>query len=262
VARFAWSHGILGIGVLLAAGLVTGARLPASASAEGFPPLLRRALDTFAGDHRGTLMAERHLSFTLHAGPFSRDVSNDVGVVLNDGTYVRTKYYAQTSNGKTDDDATLRSAERDANRDLEGGRGFFKRPIDPRYADDYRFEPADCADCASGERTFAFTSKVRDEQHGDGIATVDEATAHVVALSYTLDKAPAHATSAHVVETFGQALPKLWTCVRVAETFNGRVGIIGGSASMHYTLDHFRRLAAKNSLTATIDEALASREHQ
>lgn len=261
MARLVWSHGFLVVGAALASAVLAGTLAPAAASSEGSPALVRRALATFAGEHHGTLVAERHLAFSLHAGPFGRDVSNDIGVVINDGDFVRTKYYAQTSNGKIDDEATLRSAERDANRELDGGRGFFKRPIDPRYAEDYRFDPAECADCGVDTRTFSFTSKVRDEQHGDGTVTIDEATGHVLSLSYTLDKAPPHASSAHVVETFGQALPKLWTCVRVAETFRGRLGPIGGSASMHYTLDHFRRLVAKNGASATLDEALASRAH-
>ena len=261
MARLFWSYGFVAIGATLALGALNGTLATAAASTDGQPALVRRAVETFAGEHRGTLLAERHLSFSLHAGPFSRDVNNDVGIVLSDGVYVRTKYYDQTSNGKTDDDATLRTAERDANRDLDDGRGFFKRPIDPRYSDDYHFEPADCADCAAGERAFSFMSKVRDDQHGDGTATIESSSGHVVLLSYTLDKAPPHATSAHVVETFGQALPKLWTCLRVAETFNGRMGPIGGSASMHYTLDHFRRLATKSAASATLDEALAAREH-
>ena len=210
-------------------------------AADDVPALVRRAVAEYAADHRGPLGFSRHVVFTLHAGPLSRDVRNDVGVLMRDGEYQRVRYYTGETNGKADDAAALQRQEDQANADIAAGRGFVKRPVDPRFLDDYRFATAACADCAVGREAFAFTSTVHDRQHGHGTIVIDAATGHVEQISYTLEQPPEHATSGDMTETFGEALPGLWTCVRVLETYHGRVGLIGGSASMTTTLDRFHR---------------------
>jgi hypothetical protein len=225
--------------------------LAADASAS-VPALVQRAITVFATEHRGALTAQRHLSFVLHAGPLSHDVRNDVGIAFRDGADVRTKYYSQATSGRSDDEITLRRDEQHANDELAAGRGAFKRPVDPRYTADYRFAPGSCDGCAANERAFTFTALVRDRQHGDGSLSIDAASGHVVSLSYELAQPPERAESASVVETFGRALPDLWTCVRLVETFRGRAGFLSGTATMSYTLENFHRFAQLSQAEAAL----------
>jgi hypothetical protein len=215
------------------------------------PSLVHRAVTQYAAEHHGLLGFSRHVNFTMHAGPLSRDVRNDVGVLMQDGAYTRVRYYNGQTDAKTDDAKDLQRQEDDANADLAAGRGFVKRPVDPRFVADYRFASADCADCAAGRAAFSFTSVVHDRQHGHGTLIIDNASGRVDQISYTLDRAPDHAASGEVVETFGEALPGLWTCLHVEETYRGHLGPIGGTATMTTTLDHFRRFAQ-------VDTALAA----
>ncbi|MBV9647808.1 MAG: hypothetical protein JO043_10120 [Candidatus Eremiobacteraeota bacterium] len=224
------------------------------AASEHVPPLVHRAIARYAAEHRGELGFSRHLTFRLHAGPLIHDVSNEIGVLMRDGAFVKVRYYSATTNGKPDDAAELRRQEDRANADLGEGHGFFKRPIDPRYVADYRFEWAPCADCSAGQQAFAFSSVVHDEQHGHGIVVIDSSGAHVERLSYALDRAPDHASSADVVETFGEALPGLWTCLRVQETYHGHLGLISGTATLSYSLEHFHRFTDLESADAALTE--------
>ena len=227
------------------------------AATEPAPPLVKRAITLYEGEHRGDLGFSRHLNFKLHIGPIARDVKNEVGILMRDGAYVKVAYYSSTTNGKSDDAAELQKQEDKATADIAAGRGYFKRPVDGRYSDDYRFETTSCDGCAAGEDAFAFTSMIHDRWHGHGTLVLDRATARVVRISYTLDKPPDHASSADAVETFGEGMPGLWTCTHVDESYHGRLGIVSGTATMSYTLDHFKRFAQLESgLTALSQHAL------
>jgi len=252
-ARPSWS-----IRILLAA-LLTGAVLGpfGVAATEQAPPLVRRAIALYEADHRGDLGFSRHLSFKLHVGPMVHDVRNEVGILMRDGAYVKVRYYSSETNGRPDGSSEMQRQEDKANADIAAGHGFFKRPVDARYSDDYRFENASCDGCAVGESAFAFTTTVHDRWHGHGTVVIDNATARVVRIAYTYEKPPDHATSADAVETFGEGMQGLWTCTHVEENYHGRMGLIGGTATMTYTLDHFKRFAQLESgLTALSQHAL------
>jgi hypothetical protein len=223
----------------------------AAVAADDPPPIVKRAVAEYAADHRGAIAMSRHLSFTMHVGPMGQDVTNEVGIFMHDGAYVKTKYYAGTENGKTDDDASLRKQEDKANEDIAAGKGFFKRPMDPRFTADYKFDESPCA-CWHDTEHVKFTSLVRDASHGDGTMIIDKATARVQSIEYDMNKPPDHATSGHVIETYGEAIPGLWTCVKVEETYSGKVGFVGGNAHLAYTLDHFRRFAQTDAAVAAI----------
>lgn len=221
---------------------------------EPAPPLVKRAISLYEGEHRGELGFSRHLTFKLHVGPIAHDVKNEVGILMRDGAYVKVAYYNSSTNGKPDDAAELQRQEDKANADIAAGHGYFKRPVDGRYADDYRFDTATCDGCATGEDAFAFTSMIHDRWHGHGTLVLDRATARVVRISYTMDKPPDHASSADAVETFGEGMPGLWTCTHVDENYHGRMGIIGGTATMSYSLDHFKRFAQLESGLAALSQ--------
>jgi hypothetical protein len=236
---------------LLLAGVAPSA---VPAAPDGTPQLVRRAIADYGTEHRGELAFVRHLTFALKVGPVTHDVNNEVAVLMRDGDYVKVHYNDQSTNGKPDAATQVKHDEDKANADLSAGHGFFKRPIDPHFSDDYRFEAVSCDGCSSGEDAFAFTSSVHDVQHGHGTVVIDSASAHVVRVEYTLEQPPEHASSASGVETYGEPMPGLWTCVRVAETYHGRLGLIGGAATMTYTLDRFRRFSQLASGLAALSE--------
>jgi hypothetical protein len=235
----------------LSALAIGGALLPAGAQ-EDPPPLVHRAVMEYAATHRGNMTFSRHLAFAMHVGPIGKDVRNEVGILMRDGAYVRTKYYSGETNGHPDNDAALRRQEQSANDDLAAGRGFFKRPVDPRFVDDYRFEIAACP-CERDTEKIQFTSVVRDAQHGDGTLVVDKATARVLSIEYEMNRPPDHASSGHVVETYGDAGPGVWTCVHTEETYKGKVGFVGGNATLTYTYDHFKRLSNADAAVAALE---------
>jgi hypothetical protein len=184
----------------------------------------------------------------------NKEVTNEVGVLMRDGEYVKTKYYSGFTNGKADSDDDLRKQEDHANDDLSAGKGFFKRPIDPRYADDYHFETTTCDDdCHHDSVAFKFTSLVRDAQHGDGTLVVDKTTGRTYSIEYDMNKPPDHAASGHALETYGEAMPGLWTCLRAEEDYKGRMGFIGGGATLSYSYDHFRRYAQSEAAVAAVE---------
>jgi hypothetical protein len=189
-----------------------------AAAQDDAPAIVRAAVAAYAAEHRGTIAFSRHLNFSLRVGPMSQVVRNEIGVLMRDGAMVRTKYYSAETNGKSDDLSKLRQEEERANDELASGRSFFKRPVDSRYAADYRFEPATCDGCEHGVEAVKFTSLERDAEHGDGTMTIDRASSRVLTIEYTVNRPPQHASVERVVETFGDALPDLWTCVRVEQT--------------------------------------------
>jgi hypothetical protein len=239
------------VAALALAGLWLVSSRPLAAQ-DDTPPIVRHAVAAYTAELHGNLAFSRHLSFELHVGPMTRLVRNEVGILMHDGSYIRTKYYSGESNGKVDSDADLRREEDRANSDLASGRGFFKRPVDTRYMADYRFEPAACETCPRGAEGVKFTSVVRDAQHGDGLMQIRKASGRVLSIEYSINRPPDHASQAQVVETFGDALPDLWTCIAVEEIYHGRVGFVSGNATLHYTLDHFRRFSQQDAAVAAL----------
>ncbi len=224
-----------------------------AAAADDPPAIVRKAVADFALQTRGNLAFTRHLAFSMRIGPMNKEVTNEVGILMRDGQYVRTKFYAATTNGQPDSDSAIRKQEQHTNDELAAGRGFFKRPIDPRYVDDYRFEEAACADCKRDMQAIRFTSLVRDNQHGDGLLTIDKA-GRTYEIDYDMNVAPDHASSQHVVETYGEATSGLWTCLRSQETYKGHLGFVGGAASLDYNYDHFKRYAQPDAAIAALED--------
>jgi hypothetical protein len=216
------------------------------------PPVVRKAVADYALQTRGNLAFTRHLTFSMRVGPMNKQVTNEVGIVMRDGQYVRTKYYAATTNGQSDSDGSIRKQEQQTNDELAAGRGFFKRPVDPRYVDDYHFEETACSDCKHDTSAVRFTSLVRDNQHGDGTMTIDKA-GRIYSIDYDMNVAPDHASSGHVVETYGEAMSGLWTCLRSEETYKGHLGFVGGAANLDYNYDHFKRYAQPDAAIAALE---------
>jgi hypothetical protein len=85
---------------------------------------------------------------------------------------------------------------------------------------------------------------------------LERKSGRVLSIDYTMNRPPDHVSEARVVETFGDALPDLWTVVKVEQTFHGRVGFVGGLATLSYTLDHFHRFGEQAAAVAALTKGL------
>ena len=215
-----------------------GATARASAPMSNIPSVVQRAAQTAAIENSGVTVHERHITLSAEAGPAHFTQSNDAIMLMIDGTYTHIHYVRIEEKGRVLGENDVAKRETANNKDLERGTGFFKQPFDRRYIADYQYTTVPCA-CEAGEIDVHFTSLVHDDQHGVGTMRIDEATSHVTELTYTPYVLPDHANSATISETFGQALPGLWTIVRIDRVYDGRVLFVSGHGTVTEVLDHF-----------------------
>lgn len=214
--------------------------LPARASAplSSIPAVVQQAAQTAAFENAGVTVHERHITISAEAGPAHFSQSNDAIMLMTDGVYTHIHYLHIEEKGHALAASDVAKRETANNRELEQGAGFFKQPFDRRYTADYQYTTAPCV-CNSGEVDVHFASLMRDDQHGIGTMRIDEATGHVMELTYTPYVLPDRANSATISETFGQALPALWTIVRIDRVYSGRVLFVSGHGTVTEVLDNF-----------------------
>jgi hypothetical protein len=203
------------------------------------PAIVSRAAQTASLESAGVIVHERHITLTASAGPAHFSQRNDAIMLMNDATYSRIHYLRIEENGHVLNSNEMAKREAENNKELESGKAFFKQPFDQRYLADYQYTIVPCSLCASGEVAVHFSSPIEDEQHGAGDMHIDAATGHVLDLTYAPNALPDHANSGQVSETFGQALPGLWTIVRIDRTYSGRVLFVGGRGTVTEVLDNF-----------------------
>src|SRR6202051_69598 len=127
--------------------------IPASAAQAapgppGVPTLVQRPTTAYSADVRGTLGMQRHFSTTIKAGPIRHTETSESGVLFNDGTFVKIKYYQVADDGKAFSAKQLQAREAQTNSDWTTGKIFFKEPYDRRFMGDYSFsQPQVCAGC-------------------------------------------------------------------------------------------------------------------
>lgn len=215
--------------------------LPAQAGApmSNVPAIVRQAAQTAALENAGVTVHERHITVSAEAGLAHFSQSNDAIMLMTDGTYTHIHYLDIQEKGHELDANDVGKRESANNRDLDHGVGFFKQPFDQRYVADYQYTIAPLASSTSGEIDVHFASLIHDDQHGAGTMRIDEATGHVIELTYTPNALPDHASSGMVSETFGQVLPGLWTIVRIDREYSGRVLLVWGRGTVTEVLDHF-----------------------
>ncbi len=210
-----------------------------SASAQpGIPAIVAQAAQFTAVETSGIIVHERHMSVIAAAGPAHFSEMNDDVLLLSDGAYRHIHFLRMAENGRTLSADQMLKRENANNVEFEHGEGFFKQPFDRRYLTDYSY----AVTSASGDLiTVAFASALRDEQHGKGEMIVDATSGRISSLTYTPYVFPDHASGGTVTETFGEALPGLWTIVRIDSTYSGRVLFVTGHGAATETLDHFHR---------------------
>jgi hypothetical protein len=215
----------------------------ASAPASSVPVIVKQAAQTAALENAGVTVHERHVTVSAEAGMAHFTQSNDAIMLMTDGTYTHIHYLEIEEKGHTLAANDVAKRESANNRDLEHGVGFFKQPFDQRYTADYQYTTAPCA-CDAGEIDVHFSSFMHDDQHGTGTMRIDQATGHVLELSYTPNVLPDHANSGTVSETFAQALPGLWTIVRIDRVYSGRMLFVSGHGTVTEILDHFHHFTS------------------
>jgi hypothetical protein len=213
----------------------------ASASAQsGIPPIVSQASQVAAMASAGVIVNERHMSVTAVAGPMHFSNTNDALLLLSDGAYRHIHFLHMAENGKVLGSDQVLKKENQNNREFEAGSGFFKQPFDRRYLGDYAYTTTASSDAAQVE--VSFNSALHDQQHGAGQMTIDAASGRVTSVEYTPYVFPdRYASNGTVTETFGEALPGLWTIVRIDQTYGGRVLLVSGHGTVTETLDHFHR---------------------
>ena len=229
--------------------LLTICALVANAPARAASPVpasVQHAAQVAAQESFGVIVHERHITLVASAGPAHFSQSNDAIMLMNDATYSRIHYLRIEENGHVLNATEMAKREAKNNDELEQGKAFFKQPYDRRYLADYQYSVEPCS-CASGEVAVHFTSAIDDDQHGVGDMHIDTVTGHVLDLTYTPNVLPDHANSALVTETFAQALPGLWTIVRVDRTYSGRVLFVTGHGTVSEVLDHFHHFTDAES---------------
>jgi len=207
------------------------------------PAVVTFAAQTAAMENAGVIVHERHIAISAQAGPVHFSQENDAVLLMTDGTYRHIHFTRILENGHLKSIDQMAKTEDASNDALARGNGYFKQPFDRRYLSDYAYEEEAACDCKTGQVAVRFTSALRDEQHGSGQMIVDASSGHVLSLMYTPFVFPDHASAGSVTETFGQALPGLWTIVRIDRTYSGRVLLVTGRGNVSEVLDHFHRFS-------------------
>lgn len=218
------------------------------------PSIVKRAAEANAAGLRGFIGMQRHFSTDVHGGPVHHSEQSESGVLINDGAYVKIKYYKITQDGADFSQSKLDDRDSQTNRDWSAGKVFFKEPYDQRFLADYRFVEQACTGCAAGTVTVAFTSDIKDAQHGNGTMWIASSSARVERLTYVPNEFPPHASSGTVTESSGPATANLWYVTKIDSTYKGHVLIVSGSGTFTGSFDHFRRF----STAAEGEAALAS----
>lgn len=218
------------------------------------PEIVERAAAFNAEATSGVIVEERHIELNASAGPMHFSQANDAMVLLQNGDYKRLRYLRIVENGKPLAPDRVAQEEEQNNAELLRGKSFFKQPFDEHYLRDYTFAPAAC-ECAPHRRAIAFTSVVRDDQHGDGTMILDETSGKPITVSYTPDVLPEHASTGTTTETFGEAAPGVWTTISIQREYGGRVAIFHGNGVMIERIDHVQRFPDSNAGIAYLQRA-------
>jgi len=104
-----------------------------------------------------------------------------------------------------------------------------------------------------------FSSDIRDTQHGNGMMFIDQASSHVVKLTYTPNQLPPHATSGVVTEFSGQAMPNMWYVTRIVGLYSGRAFFMRGTGRFTGTFDHFERFDTIGLANAALENSAMKR---
>jgi len=217
------------------------APVPAAPVAAAVPAIVEHAVAAYEAEVRGAIGMMRHFTTGIQAGPVRHSETSVSGVLLSDGAFSKIKYYQVTQDGKAFDAQKLAQRDSQTNTDWAAGKIFFKEPYDRRFTGDYQFEVStSCTDCPAGTVDVAFTSAIRDAQHGNGTMLIESSSGRVQKLTYSPNAFPPHANSGTVTETSGGS-SGIWYVTRIDESYRGHELILTGTGTFTGTFDQFRR---------------------
>jgi hypothetical protein len=244
-------------GALVAAALLVagaGASLPGAASGD-VPAALRDAVATLAAQRHGVIAFARHYAYDQRAPAHNKLIVADSARIRRDGTIVVAKLYRQTVDGTPSGPDEIAKEQAELNKDVPDED--YTLPLSPSALGDYTFgTPSPCASCEDGVVAVAFTSRKRDDDHGDGTAYVDGKNRHFVRLEFVPSVTPKGADSGSVTITFGRALADLWDVVAEKQRYTGHVLFIHGSADVTISNRNYRRFDSLEQARAAVDAGL------
>jgi hypothetical protein len=202
---------------------------------------------------RGIIGMQRHFSTVLHAGPIHHTEESDSGQLMNNGSFVKIKYFRIVDDRKAFSAQQMTQRDAQTNQDWTVGKIFFKEPYDQRFIREYVFDPPQaCVACPAGTVAVIFGSGIHDTQHGSGTMWIEVATGRIDRLTYIPNVLPSHATFGTVTETSGRAMPNMWYVTRIDGTYQGRAFILKGTGTFTGVFDHFRRFSTVTQGTAAL----------
>lgn len=193
------------------------------------PPAIVRIAQRAASQERGVVLYRLHRVFDVHAGPSRRHDDLELAVVAQDAHVVKVRVLHAVSGGKPLDEAA--KAQIEHQYEQPKASDVFHRPFDPAYLNEYTYQALD-------EKTYRFTSVLRDGSHGDGTFSLD-GEENVVRYQYTPNVLPQYAKSGSVTNERAAVLPGLWHLTREAHEYAGRYFIFSGGATAVITYDSF-----------------------
>lgn len=217
---------------------------PAAASAADAHATMRQVGATYAEAMRG-VVAYRIVGVTAVRAPMmDKDMRFEGWHVSQNGDPVRIVLSELSTQGKAASDKERQEAEKKMNTDLQAGKMRFFAPYDPRYASDYTFADA-------GPNTIKFTSRVRDDRHGDGTLVLDKRGALVQA---TVVPAKSRANvEGSTLYTFGPSGPDgAVVLTQVKLSYKGAMGPLKGSFEMNQSQAQYRRFGSVEAALAKL----------
>ena len=95
---------------------------PAPAQTQAPSSLMERTVAAYAADVRGIIGLHRHFTTVVQGGPVRHTEESDSGFVMNDGAFVRIRYYRVADDGKEFSAQQLQQRESETNRDWAAGK--------------------------------------------------------------------------------------------------------------------------------------------
>lgn len=191
---------------------------------------------------RGVVGFRLHRVLDVHAGFSKRHEDLVMDGISENGAMVKVRVVSYAIDGKPvalSDAAALAAA-------YEDPKQAFAQPFDPRCIDAYSYRAADAG-------TIAFTSVLRDAQHGDGSFTYDGAY-NVVSYTYQPNALPPHASWGTVTDRRAEVLPGYWAVTHETQQFKGSYGPFAGAGTEVIDFSGFQRFADLQSALRSIQE--------
>jgi hypothetical protein len=236
---------------LLLLPLLIALAAPAAAAADVDPDeFMKRVTEVYAREVKGVTACETVTTSKIRATMYKLDSRSRMWVVSQDGQPVRARVLELIKDGRPDE-AERKKLEQRTDGAFRKGENRFKAPYDPRHLKDYHFEPAPNEKCAVGEVAIAFTSPLKDEQHGAGVL-VTTTNGHVKRLRYSPNVLPKNVTSGVVRLELGPVTSGHWRARRMTLDYKGAMGPMSGSFELVQRFENYRKFASVEAALAAV----------